>query len=251
VSTPRLILQLDSVARLLRIDAPGGVGDLTAAAAVAQLGGANGFSLSLKAATLGERVATARLLQGLWGAAFELEIAPDRELLSAALALHPRRVMLSDTQPGAPTDAEPLDLLTQSRAVAEAVAGLEELGSKAVLRIPPDVDQVKAAHRLGAGAVCFHLGAYGLDAAAAEPLLAAPGAPVSELASGVLLDAARLARKLGVAISVGGDVSSETGPRVRGLSDVTAVYLGRAVVGKAVLVGLERALRETAVSVGL
>jgi pyridoxine 5-phosphate synthase len=112
--------------------------------------------------------------------------------------------------------------------------GLQEAGIPVSLLVHPKLDAVKAAHAERASGVELYTGAI-LDLPAAERS--------AELEA--LSDAVRLAAKLRLRIAIGGGLGYVTAPEV--LDHVPAteiVAVGRAAISRALLVGLDRAVRD-------
>ncbi len=98
--------------------------------------------------------------------------------------------------------------------------------------IRADVEQVKAAHRIGVGAVRFHTGRF------------AEGGPDQSSERALIVDAARLARKLGLRVGLGGGLDARGVRELADLDDVSELSVGHAIAARAMLVGMERAVRE-------
>jgi len=124
--------------------------------------------------------------------------------------------------------------------VAPMARTLREAGIAVAVCVPPDLGSVKALHAEGIGDVEFYTGAI-VDLPARERAL--------ELER--LGDAVRLASKLHLGIGVAGGLGQrnvrellEAAPAVR------TIVVGRAAVGRALLVGLDRALRDLRAAIG-
>ena len=103
------------------------------------------------------------------------------------------------------------------------------------LFIDPDLDQIEAAHRVGAR--------RGRDPH--RPLLRARlarGPRDRELAR--IVDAAKAAAKLGLEVAAGHGLNYHNVPPVAAIREIEEFNIGHAIVARAVLVGMERAVRE-------
>jgi pyridoxine 5-phosphate synthase len=105
---------------------------------------------------------------------------------------------------------------------------------KVSLFIDPDLDQVKAAHRVEAATVEFHTGRY-CDARLASDRR-------RELAR--LFDACKAASKLGLEVAAGHGLNYQNVSPVAAIPEIEELNIGHSIVGRAVLVGMERAVRE-------
>jgi len=225
----RLVVGLDAVAALREVSgAPG----LAAAAALAAVAGA--ASVRLGIAEELQPVSERDLREVLTvGSGLELRMAPIPSLLKAALEARPPRVLLASS-PGREGAALPLDFRAWGSALAPAIRTLEEAGLAVAALVGPDLGPVKAAHAAGARGVELYTGA----------LVDLPAAERSE-ALGRLGDAARLAAKLRLEVSVGGRLDERSlAPVLEAAPIAASVAVGRAWVGRSLLVGIDRATRD-------
>lgn len=229
----QLIVSLDAVAGLA--EAAGGRAsfDLGAAAALAELAGAGGIRIGLREEMrpIGESEVhhLRRACRSL-----ELRLPPSPALLKPALDARPDRVVIAGESWESLGGATPLDLRTQAQPVQAMLRSLDDAGIPAALVLAPTLDAVKAGHGLGASIVELYTGAT-IDLPRAE----------RRSALEQLGDAARLASKLRLGLSLGGALEE------RNLRDVLEVApsceraaVGRAFAARALLVGVDRAVRD-------
>jgi len=95
---------------------------------------------------------------------------------------------------------------------------------------------VKEAHKVDAHAVELNTAAY---SEAGNPR-------AREAAVRKLLDAARLGRKLGLAVHAGHGLDYQNVGEIAAMSEIVELNIGHSIVARAVLVGMERAVREMA-----
>ncbi len=171
---------------------------------------------------------------------FELRMPPSQKLMKVALEARPDRVLLASEGRDGRSPSGPLDLRTRSVPLAPAVRLLAEAGIPVGVVIPPDVESVKAAHGYQIESVELFTGAIA-DLPPAERR--------SELEG--LGDAVRLASKLRMAVGVGGGLGFRSVSHVLDAAPaVEGVAVGRAALTRAMLVGLDRALRDLRALVG-
>jgi pyridoxine 5-phosphate synthase len=165
---------------------------------------------------------------------FELCIAPTPSLLKLALEVRPARVVLADeTQPGSMGSSGLSPAAIRER-VVPALRALTEAVIPVCVRVPPDLDAMKALHGAGAAAV---------EISTIEIM----EGPEREWPRGFseLGDAARLAAKLRVPVSAGGLLDARSSARLlNSVPSLQGVCSGRRLVAAAQLVGMERAVRE-------
>ncbi|MBW2715977.1 MAG: pyridoxine 5'-phosphate synthase, partial [Deltaproteobacteria bacterium] len=128
----------------------------------------------------------------------------------------------------------PLNLRAGAPPLGPVMHGLQEAGIPVSLRVHPKLDSVKAAHAVGATGVELYTTAI-LDLPEAERK--------AELES--LADAVRLAAKLRLRIAIGGGLGYATVSEVlEGVPATECVAVGRAAISRALLVGMDRAMRD-------
>jgi len=227
-----LVADLDAAAALREI-ARSGEPRLAAIALAAEMSGADAVRLSANEALRPVRESdlhdVRRVVRQL-----ELRIAPTPSLLKLALEVRPDRVVLASEPTRDRLDAMPLDAAALRHALPPAARALREAGIPVWVRIAPEPESVKLARGTEiAGVELSSVGAIDL--------------PESERAAALerFGDAARLASKLRLPIGVAGGL--EAG-RVRTIvlaaPILERVVVGRALVARALLVGIERAVRE-------
>jgi len=227
-----LVADLDAAAALRDV-AGRGEPRLAAIALAAEMAGADAVRLSANEALRPVRENdlhdVRRVVRGM-----ELRLAPTPSLLKLALEVRPDRVVLASEPSTSRLDAAPLDAAALRHALPPAARALREAGIPVWVRIAPDPESVKLARGTEiAGVELSSVGTVDL--------------PESERAAALdrFGDAARIAAKLRLPIGVAGGL--EAG-RLRSLllaaPIVDRVVVGRALVARALLVGIERALRE-------
>ena len=227
-----LVADLDAAAALREI-ARSGEPRLAAIALAAEMSGADAVRLSANEALRPVRESdlhdVRRVVRQL-----EVRIAPTPSLLKLALEVRPDRVVLASEPTRDRLDAMPLDAAALRHALPPAARALREAGIPVWVRIAPEPESVKLARGTEiAGVELSSVGTIDL--------------PESERAAALerFGDAARLASKLRLPIGVAGGL--EAG-RVRTIvlaaPILERVVAGRALVARALLVGIERAVRE-------
>lgn len=227
----RLIVHLDGVAAL-RESAAASVPDPVAAAVLAEMGGADGVAVQLRADRRHVQDRDARLLRQTVQRHFCLDIAPTQEMMKIALELRPDAVGLVPEVDGELVTVGGVDLVGELAVFGEMVRALEEGRVRAEVAIEPDLDQVKGAHRVGARGVRIVTRRF-----------AERGPDQAEMRSRVC-DAVRLASKLGMRVGIGGGLDETLLRDLADLEGIADVHIGHAIVSRGLLVGLERSVAE-------
>lgn len=226
----RLTLSLDALPALRESTAA--EVDLSAASALAELAGVEalrvGVNESLSPVGLQDALEARRAARRL-----ELRMAPAQALLKVALETRPDSVLLAGEGRGR-GPCVPLDLRSPSLPLAPVCRVLSEAGIPIAALIAPEADAVKAAHAAEVRRVDLFTGG----------IVDLPEAARSERLER-LADAVRLAAKLRLSVGLCGGLGFRSLPEVLASAPaVERVAVGRAVVARAVLVGLDRALRD-------
>jgi len=227
----RLVINVDHVATV-RQARRGTQPDPVAAASLALIAGADGIVAHLREDRRHIQDRDVRLLRQVVHDCFCLEMAPTQEMLKVALEVRPDSVTLVPERREELTTEGGLDVLMALGEIGEIVRALHEAKIRTCIFVEPDLEQIKAAHRLGARAVELHAGRY-----------AERGASVDEERVR-LEDGAKLAAKLRLEVGVGHGIDYRNVVPLAALEMISEFSIGHSVVSRALLVGMERAVRE-------
>lgn len=165
---------------------------------------------------------------------FELRMPASQGLLKVALESRPDAVVLAGDVLEGSLASRPLELRSQSAVLAPIVRSLEEAGIDVAVLVTPALESVKAAHSLGVKSVELFTGStVDLPPAERRGRLEA------------LSDAVRLAAKLRMTVSLGGGLDYRSVREVLPMApSADRVSVGRALVARTLLVGMDRAVRD-------
>lgn len=232
----RFYVNVDHVATIRearRTDEP----DPVRAAMLVEHAGAHGITVHLREDRRHVQERDVRLLAETVRTGVNLELAADRDIVGFACDLRPMQATLVPEKREEVTTEGGLDL--GSGAVRESVGrsleALAEAGVRTSLFVDPDVDALEASRELGADAVELHTGEY-----------ANAGSKDRGRQLERLRDAAREGRDRGLAVHAGHGLTYENVVPVAAISEIEELNIGHSVVSRAVLVGMERAVREMA-----
>jgi pyridoxine 5-phosphate synthase len=162
-----------------------------------------------------------------------LELAAASDILDIACEVKPDQATLVPEKREEITTEGGLDVAGHREAIAEATRRLQGAGTAVSFFLDPDPRQIELARDLGANAVELHTGQYALANGAAQ---------LDQLAS--LVEAGKLIRRLGMALHAGHGLNYHN---VRAIAEIEGMHelnIGHAIVSRAVMVGMERAVRE-------
>ena len=230
----RLYVNLDHVATVRqarRTDEP----DPVRAAVLAELGGADGITVHLREDRRHVQDRDVRLLLATVRTGVNLELAVAEEIVAFALADPPMQATLvPERREEITTEGGlALDGAERRRAIGSAVERLRAKGIRVSLFIDPVSETIESARALGADAVELHTGEYANAARDRRP---------QELER--LRRAAEHGRGRGIAVHAGHGLTYENVARVAAIEAIEELNIGHSIVSRAVLVGMERAVRE-------
>lgn len=229
----RLGVNIDHVATV-RQARRGHEPDTVAAATLALLGGADGITIHLREDRRHIQDRDVRLLRQVVTHRLNLEMATAPEIVEIACAVRPDEATLVPERREELTTEGGLDVVTHQNAVASAMERLQHAGIEVSLFIDPDPRQIDIARRLGAKAVELQTARYS-EARSADDRQ-------RELT--LLEDAAEQARQHGLHVHMGHGLDYYNVAAVSRIPGVEELNIGHSIVSRAILVGLERAVRE-------
>jgi pyridoxine 5-phosphate synthase len=208
--------------------------DPVAAAVLATLGGADGITVHLREDRRHIQDRDVYLLRETVTTRLNLEMAAYDEIIEIALKVKPDEATLVPEKRQELTTEGGLDVVANVASISAAVGRLKAAGIHVSLFIDPAPEQVDAAHRLNADAIEFQTAGY--SEAKGETAVA------RELE--LLRAATAQAVGLGLHVHMGHGLNYwNVRPIVR-IAGVEELNIGHSIVSRAVLVGLERAVRE-------
>lgn len=238
----RLHINVDHVATVRqarRTDEP----DPVRAAVLAELGGADGITVHLREDRRHIQDRDVRLLMETVRTGVNLELAASSDVLDIACALRPMEATLvPERREEVTTEGGlALDGSADRERVGAAVARLRDAGIRTSLFIAPDFAAVDASAALGVDAIELHTGEF---AEAWKHVHTKDGRNAVAREVVRLCDAAAHARGAGLDVHAGHGLTYENVAAVAAIDDIEELNIGHSVVSRAVLVGMERAVRE-------
>jgi pyridoxine 5-phosphate synthase len=204
------------------------------AAILAELGGADGITVHLRADRRHIQDRDVEILRQVVKTRLNIEMAATQEMLRVALTVKPEQVTLVPERREEVTTEGGLDVVLNSVQLRPIIKTLAEGGIEISLFVDPDLEQIKESHKLDAKAVEINTAAYS----------EARDERTREAALRKVTDAARLGRKLGLAVHAGHGLTYRNVGAIAALTEITELNIGHNIVARAVLVGMERAVSE-------
>ncbi|AKU91627.1 pyridoxine 5'-phosphate synthase [Vulgatibacter incomptus] len=208
--------------------------DPVTAASLCELAGADQITIHLREDRRHIQDRDLRLMRETVQSRLNLEMAATREMLSIAVAIRPDTVTLVPEKRAELTTEGGLDAAGNMDSLRPAVRELRDAGIEVSLFLDPEVAQLEAARSLGAQRVEIHTGTYcesAVDSARAK-----------ELAR--VVEAARHAAQLDLGVAAGHGLNYFNVEPIAAIPEIDELNIGHAIVARAVLVGMERAVHE-------
>lgn len=214
--------------------------DPVTAALLAELAGADGITVHLRGDRRHIRERDVRLLREVVTTRLNLEMAITGEMMEIAARLRPNTATLVPETDEEVTTEGGLDLLARPESVRSAIRTLEGAGMEVSLFIDPDLEQLDAASRIGAGLVELNTAAY----AEAVPKGLSEHEPGYRRELDKMVEASEFAASRGIRVLAGHGLTYRNVRPISRIPQVEELNIGHNIVARATLVGMERAVRE-------
>ncbi len=207
--------------------------DPVLAAGICELAGADGITAHLREDRRHMRDADIERLRASLVTTLNLEMAATDEMIAIAERIRPDVITLVPERRAELTTEGGLDVLATRAQVEKTAKSASALGIKLSLFVAADAAQIEASRDLGARQIELHTGEY------AHARGRARAEALSRLARG-----ARHAQKLGLEVAAGHGLTRENVAAVTAIPEIEELNIGHAIIADAVLVGLDRAVRD-------
>ena len=204
------------------------------AAAIAEQAGADGITIHLREDRRHIMDRDVRMLKQTLNVPMNLEMAVTDEMLAIAEEIKPRYCCLVPEKREELTTEGGLDVAGQLNTVTAAVERLAAAGITVSLFIDANEQQIDAAKASGAPLIELHTGQY----AEAETLVE----QATELRK--IAEGARYAADLGLQVNAGHGLHYHNTLEIAQIAEIEELNIGHAIIARAVLVGLETAVRD-------
>ncbi|HEY7427071.1 MAG TPA: pyridoxine 5'-phosphate synthase [Gemmataceae bacterium] len=229
----RLGVNIDHVATLRqarRAEEP----DPVAAAVLALLGGADGITIHLREDRRHIQDRDVRALRPIVTNRLNLEMAAVESITDIACEVKPDEATLVPEKRQELTTEGGLDVIAHEKAVAHIVKRLHATGIEVSLFIDPDPRQIEIARVLGAQAVEIQTARYSEARTPVE----------RQRELDALRQAAEFARERGLHVHMGHGLNYCNVQAITAIPGVEELNIGHSIVARAMLGGMERAVRD-------
>ncbi len=207
--------------------------DPVAAAAMAELAGADGITVHLREDRRHIQDRDVELLRQTIQTSLNLEMAATEEMVAIACRIKPDAVTLVPEKRQELTTEGGLDVAACSH-LADYVSTMQSYGIVVSLFIDPDLCQIEQSVQVGADFIEIHTGSY-CDAPSA-------GAQAVELDK--IERAIHAATQAGLGVNAGHGLNYHNIQAVVALGGIAEFNIGHSIIARSVLVGIDQAVRE-------
>ncbi len=207
--------------------------DPVLATSLVLLGGADGITVHLREDRRHIHDRDVRLLREVVPGELNLEMAATEEMVQIALAIKPDLVTLVPEKRQELTTEGGLEVRGQKEHLTDTIRKMHDAGMPVSLFINPHIIDVDTARETGADMVEIHTGLYAN----------ARGKRQEEELHRVI-EAVKMAHNQGLLANAGHGLTYLNTEKIAAVREVRGLYIGHSIISRAVLVGLERAVRE-------
>ncbi len=208
--------------------------DPIAAAILGEIAGALGITAHLREDRRHIQDRDIRLLKEVVTTHLNLEMACTPEMVAIALDIVPGMVTLVPEKREEKTTEGGLAVHEIEKELAPRIEKLRKRGIPVSTFIAPNIEQIKASARVGATHVELHTGYYSN--------ITTEKARDGELSA--LREMAQAASKLGLRVNAGHGLDYRNVTPVARIEHVEELNIGHSIMGRAALVGIDRAVRD-------
>jgi pyridoxine 5-phosphate synthase len=229
----RLAINIDHVATL-REARGGNEPDPVAAAILCELAGAEGIVCHLREDRRHINDRDLRLLRECVKTKLDLEMAATEEIVRIAVETVPELATLVPERREELTTEGGLDVSRHQHVLKEVVKDLHRHDIEVSMFVDPLQEQIEASHEIGADKIEIHTGEFANARSEEEQF------DRREL----VREAAEMGKRLGMGVNAGHGLNYLNIGLIRSIPEIDEVSIGHAVLSRAILVGLDSAVRE-------
>jgi pyridoxine 5-phosphate synthase len=207
--------------------------DPVMAATLAILGGADGITIHLREDRRHIQDRDLRMLKEFVPVELNLEMAATREMVGIAIKTKPDLVTIVPEKRQELTTEGGLDVKSQRKSIGEAIKKLHDKDIPVSLFINPDFEDISLSKQINTDMVEIHTGMYANTKGKRQH---------EELIR--VMNAVRYALDIGLTVNAGHGLNYFNVQKIASMKDIRGLYIGHSIVSRAVLVGMQRAVRE-------
>jgi pyridoxine 5-phosphate synthase len=207
------------------------------AAALAELGGADGITIHLREDRRHIQDRDLRVLMESVAVPINLEMACAPDVLRIACDTRPHQATLVPERREEVTTEGGLDIVGARSKVGDTIRQLKDAGIFVSLFLDPDPAQLEMAATLGADAVELHTGVY-------AHATTKHNTKQAHSALETLIKAGKQVRAAGLTLNAGHGLTYRNVQPVAAIHEMHELNIGHSIISRAIMVGLEQAVRD-------
>jgi pyridoxine 5-phosphate synthase len=208
--------------------------DPVTAALIAEQAGADGIVVHLREDRRHINERDVRLLRELVTTKLDLEMAATDEIINIACDVGPELATIVPEKRMELTTEGGINVIDNISRLKDAISELHYADIEVSLFIEPDINQIDAAAEIGSDFIEIHTGVFANSVSEEEMY--------DELDR--IRIAAKHAKKLGLGVNAGHGLNYLNIKIFREISEIDEVSIGHAIIARAVLVGMNQAVKE-------
>lgn len=203
------------------------------AATLAIIGGADGITVHLREDRRHIQDRDVKMLKEIVPIELNLEMAATKEMIDIATELRPDLVTLVPEKRQELTTEGGLDVKLHRKVIINAIKKIHKARIPVSLFINPDRDDITLSKQIGADMVEIHTGIYAEAKGKKQE---------KELIR--IINSVNHALDIGISVNAGHGLNYFNVTRIAAIPKIRGLYIGHSIISKAILVGMERAVRE-------
>jgi pyridoxine 5-phosphate synthase len=207
--------------------------DPVMAATLAILGGADGITIHLREDRRHIQDRDLKMLREFVPVELNLEMAATKEMVGIAIKTKPDLVTIVPEKRQELTTEGGLDVKSQRKSIGKAIKKLHDKDIPVSLFINPDFEDISLSKQINTDMVEIHTGMYANTKGKRQH---------EELIR--IMNAVRYTLDIGLTVNAGHGLNYFNVQKIASMKDIRGLYIGHSIVSRAVLVGMERAVRE-------
>jgi pyridoxine 5-phosphate synthase len=233
IDMPDLMVNIDHVATLREARGTS-YPDPVYAAGIAEMAGASGIIVHLREDRRHIKDRDVAILRMVVKTRLNLEMAATDEMGEIAGQVVPDMITLVPEKREELTTEGGLDVAALSGRIEKVIRSVREKGIKVSLFIDPEEEQIMAARAVNADMIEIHTGAYS----------DAPSAGSRERELEKVIRAAVKGKELGLGVNGGHGLHYHNVKEIAAIPQIDELSIGHAIIARAVIGGLDRAIRD-------
>jgi pyridoxine 5-phosphate synthase len=204
------------------------------AASIAELAGADGITVHLRADRRHIQDRDVEMLKETVKTKLNVEMSASLSMVETMASIQPFQVTLVPEKPNEVTTEGGLDVILNEGALRQAISRLNSHNIKVSIFVDPQLDQIKASHKVGAQAIEINTNSYAISRSEKA---------ISETLKAVI-DSANLGRKLNLDVLAGHALNYMNIKPIVKIEEIEELNIGHSIIARSVFCGLESAVRE-------